>query len=51
MKNTVPHIAAFLICLILPMVFPSGPIETLAGAIARWILDERMWQCKTRRGG
>src|SRR5258707_14604143 len=25
-------------------------IQTLAGAIARKILDERMWQCKTRRG-
>jgi hypothetical protein len=29
------------------MVFRRSLVQTLAGAIARKILDERMWQCKT----
>src|SRR5258708_33522300 len=54
MKNAVPHVAAFLVGVIWPMILSSRLVQTccsgLADAIARKIMAERMWQCKTRGG-
>jgi hypothetical protein len=53
MKNAVPHVAAFLVGVIWPMILSSRLVQTccsgLVDAIARKILAERMWQCKMMR--
>jgi hypothetical protein len=50
MKNTVPHIAAFLMMSDFADGLVRRSIETLADAVARKIVEEGMLQCKARPG-
>jgi hypothetical protein len=42
MENAVPHIIASLMYVIVPKVLP----HCIADAIARKIVEERLWHCK-----